>query len=324
MRALERAQRSLAGGITALRDCGGKNYLEFPVRDACNGGTVLGPTVRASGKVICMTGGHGNRTGRIADGVDDVVKAVREQIHAGADLIKIMATGGVMTPGVNPEDAHYTFAEMSAGVGEARRFRKRSASHAQGAEGILNATRAGISSIEHGIFLTDECIEEMLLRGTYLVPTLAAVNNIVNSQNMGIPAYAMEKAMRVADIHTASIKAFYAAGGKIAMGTDAGTPFNRHGENAAELRYMVGIGISNVDALKFSTVNGADLMGVADEGRIAEGHAADLLVVNGDPTKNIEAVADRKNHRLVLKRGRAVSQVPLPLAPAIPVAAAAF
>jgi imidazolonepropionase-like amidohydrolase len=324
MRALERAQRSLAGGITALRDCGGKNYLEFPVRDACNGGSVLGPTIRASGKVICMTGGHGNRSGRIADGVDDVVKAVREQIHAGADLIKLMATGGVMTPGVNPEDAHYTFEEMAAGVGEARRFRKRSASHAQGSEGILNATRAGISSIEHGIFLIDECIEEMKLAGTYLVPTLAAVANIIAGKDKGIPAYAVEKSLRVAERHTASIKAFYAAGGRIAMGTDAGTPFNLHGENALELRYMAGIGIANADAIKFATVHGADLMGVADEGRIAEGHAADLLVVDGDPLQDIEAVADKKNHRLVLKRGRSVKHQPMPLAQAIPIAAAAF
>ncbi|MEE1555244.1 MAG: amidohydrolase family protein, partial [Alphaproteobacteria bacterium] len=104
MKALERAQTSLAGGITALRDCGGKEFLEFAVRDAVNSGQQMGPTIRASGQVICMTGGHGNRTGRIADGIDEVVRAVREQIHAGSDLIKIMATGGVMTPGVNPED----------------------------------------------------------------------------------------------------------------------------------------------------------------------------------------------------------------------------
>ncbi len=324
MRALERAQKTLAGGTTAIRDCGGKNYLEFPVRDACNAGSVLGPTILCSGRVICMTGGHGNRTGRIADGVDEVVKAVREQIHAGCDLIKIMATGGVMTPGVNPEDAHYTFEEMKAGVGEARRFHKRSASHAQGSEGILNATRAGISSIEHGIFLTDECIEEMKLRGTYLVPTLSAVDNIIAGKDKGIPAYAVEKSIRVSERHAASIKAFYDAGGKIAMGTDAGTPFNLHGNNAMELKYMVAIGISNIDALRFSTVNGADLMGMDDEGRIAAGYAADMLVVNGDPTRNIDAVANKKNHRMVVKRGRSVKDMPMPLAQAIPLAAAAF
>ena len=105
---LRRAQQTLAGGITAVPDCGGKDYLKFAVRDACNGGQQLGPTILAAGRMICMTGGHGNRSGRIADGADEVVKAVREQIHAGSDFIKIMATGSVMTPGVNPMDAHYS------------------------------------------------------------------------------------------------------------------------------------------------------------------------------------------------------------------------
>ena len=158
MKALDRAQASLAGGITALRDCGGKEFLEFAVRDACNDGRQMGPSIRASGRVICMTGGHGNRAGRVADGIDDVIKAVREQIHAGSDLVKIMATGGVMTPGVDPEDAHYSAEEMAAGISEAERFRRRTASHAQGSEGILNAVRGGISSIEHGIFMTDDLI----------------------------------------------------------------------------------------------------------------------------------------------------------------------
>ena len=179
MKALARAQAMLAGGITGIRDCGGRDYLEFAVRDACNKGTFPGPTIRASGRMICMTGGRGNRVARIADGVDEVVKAVREQIHAGCDLIKIMATGGVMTPGVNPEDAHYTADEMAAGIGEGHRFHRKSSSHAQGAEGILNAVRGGVDSIEHGIFMDDRCLAEMIERGTFLVPTLAAVRNII-------------------------------------------------------------------------------------------------------------------------------------------------
>ena len=129
--------------------------------------------------MICMTGGHGNRMGRVADGVDEVVKAVREQVHAGSDLVKIMATGGVMTPGVDPEDAHYSAEEMAAGIAEAKRFHRRTASHAQGAEGILNAARGGVTSIEHGIFMNDECCREMLDRGTFLVPTLAALRRAI-------------------------------------------------------------------------------------------------------------------------------------------------
>jgi imidazolonepropionase-like amidohydrolase len=303
MKALENAQATLAGGITAIRDCGGKDYLEFAVRDAVNAGRHLGPTIRAVGRMICMTGGHGNRIGRVADGIDDVIKAVREQVHAGADQIKIMATGGVMTPGVNPEDAHYTAEEIGAGIAEGKRFNKKSASHAQGSEGILNAVRGGISSIEHGIFMTDECIEEMLEAGTYLVPTLAAVGNIMGHADQGVPDYVIEKASRVLDIHKESVRRFYQAGGLIAMGTDAGTPFNLHGANALELGYMVDIGISPNDAMVISTRNAADLLSLKDQGVIAAGMKADLLVVDGNPAERIEQVAEAANHRLVMKAG---------------------
>jgi imidazolonepropionase-like amidohydrolase len=303
MAAFKHAQQALMSGITAVRDCGGKDYLELAVRDACNSGAQIGPSILCSGRVICMTGGHGNRNGRIADGTDEVIKAVREQIHAGADLIKLMATGGVMTPGVSPEDAHFSAEEMAAGVAEGKRFHKRSASHAQGGLGILNAVRAGVASIEHGIFMTDECLREMLEAGTYLVPTLAAVRNIVANKENGIPPHVVEKAMRVQERHIQSIKMFYDAGGKIAMGTDAGTPFNRHGENALELRYMVEIGIAPMDAIVFSTRNGIDLMGLENRGTVAEGMHADLLIVDGDPLADIERVADRANHRMVIKNG---------------------
>ncbi len=303
MRILDHAQMSLSGGITAVRDCGGRDYLEFAVRDACNAGRQRGPTIRASGRIICMTGGHGNKNGRVADGVDEVVKAVREQIHAGSDLIKIMATGGVMTPGVNPEDAHYSPEELTAGVHEGHRFHRTCASHAQGGEGILNAVRAGVDSIEHGIFMDDRCISEMNERGTYLVPTLAAVRNILAHKEKGVPDYVIEKSERVIDRHRQSIKAYYDAGGKIAMGTDAGTPFNYHGENAMELAYMVDIGITAADALIISTRNGADLMQLSDRGTIADGKAADLLIVDGDPIEDISMVAEKKNHRMVVKNG---------------------
>ena len=310
LRALKNAQNSLAGGITGLRDCGGKDFLEFAVRDACNSGVQLGPTIMASGKVICMTGGHGNQNGRVADGVDEVIKAVREQIHAGSDLIKIMATGGVMTRGVNPEDAHYSAEEMAAGIHEGHRFHRTCASHAQGAEGILNAVRGGVDSIEHGIFMDQECIDEMLAHGTFLVPTLAAVKNIVAFKDQGVPDYVVEKAVRVEEIHRQAIQAFYRAGGKIAMGTDAGTPFNHHGENALELAYMVDIGISAVDALTISTGNAADLMAKPELGQIAAGKTADLLIVDGDPSADIACVAQRANHRLVVKNGLPVPALP--------------
>ena len=308
VRALENAGSTLRGGTTSVRDCGGREYQEFAVRDACNEGRFPGPTIRAAGKMICMTGGHGNRMGRVADGVDEVVKAVREQIHAGSDLVKIMATGGVMTPGVNPEDAHYSADEMAAGIAEAIRFHRTTASHAQGAEGILNATRGGVTSIEHGIFINEECCEEMVGRGTFLVPTLAALRNILDHAEDGIPDYVVEKARRCAEAHERSVRMFHEAGGRIALGTDAGTPFNLHGHNSDELRFMVEVGLSNLDALRAGTRNAADLMRLDDRGRIAEGAAADLLVVDGDPSQDIAAAADRERHREVVKDGAAVDR----------------
>ena len=305
VRALSNAQDSVRGGITAVRDCGGVNYLEFSVRDACNAGKFMGPTIRAAGRMICMTGGHGNRFGRVADGVDEVIKAVREQVHKGSDLIKIMATGGVMTPGVNPEDAHYSAEEMAAGISEGHRFHKTCASHAQGTEGILNAVRGGIDSIEHGIFMDESCVREMVEAGTYLVPTVAALANIQSGADK-VPAYVIEKTMRVAEAHERSIKLFYAAGGKIAMGTDAGTPFNLHGNNAQELRYMVQYGISPMDAIVFSTSNAADLMQLEDQGRVKDGARANLLAVSGNPLENIECVSERANHKFVMCGGTVV------------------
>jgi imidazolonepropionase-like amidohydrolase len=303
LRALENAQRTLAGGITAVRDCGGQNYLEFAVRDACNAGRQRGPTIRAAGRMICMTGGHGNRFGRIADGVDEVIKAVREQVHAGSDLIKIMATGGVMTPGVNPEDAHYSAEEMAAGIAEGHRFHKSCASHAQGTEGILNAVRGGIDSIEHGFFMSEHCVEEMVQRGTFLVPTLAALGNILGPSKQQVPDYVVEKAERTTEAHRRSVMLFHSAGGRIAMGTDAGTPFNHHGGNAEELRYMVETGLTPMQAIVAATGNAADLMRLPDRGRVREGAVADLLLVNGDPGQDIGAVAHTSQHHCVIQGG---------------------
>ena len=303
VRALEHAADTLRGGTTSVRDCGGREYQEFAVRNACNEGRFPGPTIRAAGKMICMTGGHGNRVGRVADGPDEVVKAVREQIHAGCDFVKIMATGGVMTPGVNPEDAHYSSEEMAVGIAEAKRFHRPTASHAQGTEGILNATRGGVTSIEHGIFMNEECCREMVERGTFLVPTLAALRHILDNAEAGIPDYVVEKALRCAAAHEQSVRMFRDAGGRIALGTDAGTPFNLHGHNAEELRLMVGVGLTNLEALRAGTSNAADLMGLDDRGRIVEGAAADLLLVDGDPSRDIAAAAECRRHRRVVKDG---------------------
>ena len=167
--------------------------------------------------------------------------------------------------------------------------------------------RGGVDSIEHGIFMTDECVREMVERGTWLVPTLAALVNILDGAKKpgaGIPAYVTEKAERIAGRHVNSVKIFYAAGGRIAMGTDAGTPFNRHGDNARELEFMADIGVGARDAIFFATASAADLMRLSDHGRLKEGHQADLLLVDGDPLSDVRRVSRKEHHGLVVKRGQ--------------------
>ncbi len=303
LNALANAQAALRGGVTAVRDCGGRDYLEFAVRDAVRLGQFLGPAIHAAGRMICMTGGHGQRIARVADGPHEVVKAVREQLWFGADLIKLVASGGILSLGVNPEDAHYTAEELAAGITEAHRRRAPCAAHAQARDAILDAVRGGIDSIEHGFFLDDVCIEEMLARGTFLVPTLAAVVRIADNAGRGIPQPIVDKAVRALERHRQSLRLFYQAGGKLAMGTDAGTPFNPHGDNARELALMVEAGISPTDALIAATRNGAALGRFDDRGEIAAGRVADLLLVSGDPVHDIAAVADRANHRAVWRGG---------------------
>lgn len=318
MRSLELAQATLRGGFTAVRDLGGREYLEIAVRDSCNAGYQLGPTIHCAGKVICMTGGHGWFMGREADGPLDVAKAVRENIKAGADHIKFIATGGVATPNVDPMLAQLTLEELTAGVAEARRFGRKSTAHAQGAPGIRNAIDAGVGSIEHGFQLTDDLIQDMKTRGVYLVATLAALDRTLSKPDV-IPAYMREKGQRFHLMHLDSVLRFYKAGGLLAMGTDAGTPFNFHGENSQELKLMVDLGIAPLDALRSATGNAADLIGFTDRGRIAEGAWADLLLVQGNPAETIGAASDRANHRLVLKDGIDVhATLGPPLPPAAP------
>jgi imidazolonepropionase-like amidohydrolase len=312
LRALENARACLRGGITALRDCGGVDHVELAVRDACNTGRILGPTIRVAGRCICMTGGTNFSVARVADGPDEIVAAVREQVDAGCDCIKLMATGGVLSAGTDVDDAQYTQSELEAGVAEARRFGKPVASHAIGATGILNAARAGVDSIEHGVFLTDESIREMLARGVTLVPTLAAITHIVANLDKGFSAEVAAKANKVALSARRSVKSYYEAGGRIAMGADTGTPFNPHGSNARELQYMVEAGMSAIDALKAATANAADLLRLPTRGRLKQGFMADLLLVEGDPTQDISRAGDRSHHRAVFKGGLAV-QEPVPL-----------
>jgi len=283
----------LRGGVTYFRDMGAPNYVDVDLRNARNNGIVQGPEFQCAGKVITMTGGHAWKMGRECDGCNEVRKATREQLRAGADLVKIIATGGVITQGVEPGAPQLNYDEICVAVEEAHKAGKKTATHAQGSTGILNAVRAGIDSVEHGIYLTDEIIELMLKKGTYLVPTLMAPYAIgKEGVAAGIPPSIVAKSNSVIDDHLASLKRAYEAGVKIAMGADSGTPFNHHGESYYELKLMIDNGMTPMDAIICATKNAADLMGIVDRyGTLEKGKAADFLILGNDPLADITALS---------------------------------
>ncbi len=307
LRAANNARLTLAGGVTTARDVGGKGMADLSLKKAIGEGIAVGPRLLVSGRCLCMTGGHGHNSGREVDGPDEARKGAREQIKAGVDVIKVMATGGVLTPGVEPGSPQMTREEMQAAIEEAHKAGRRTASHAQGNTGIKNAILAGVDSVDHGCFLDDEAINMMLERGTYLVPTLSAPYNILkHGLAAGIPEYAIRKTNLVNDSHTASFQKAYKAGVKIAMGTDAATPFNRHGENAYELVLMVKAGMDPMDAVVSATKTASELLGVEQlTGTLAPGKAADILIIKGNPLEDINAVMQPW---MVLKEGKVVRQ----------------
>jgi imidazolonepropionase-like amidohydrolase len=302
LKILENAQAALRGGVTTVRDLGGKDFLEMGVKKAIVEGRQLGPRIQVAGKVICITGGHGSWLGIEADGVSAVRKAVRTNVKAGADWIKFAVTGGVITPGVDPLATHFTQEELFAGIETARMLGRRTACHAQGAHGIGRAVEGGIDSVEHGFEITDEVAELMIDRGVYLVATLAAPRCIIHS-DLALPAHVTEKVGRFAEMHRESFRRFVRAGGKIAMGTDAGTPGNFHGDNCQELQLMVENGCTTVQVLNAATGAAAELLGIGDTGRVRAGYCADLLLVDGDAREDISKVADRSKHKFVVRAG---------------------
>ena len=302
LKALRRAQETVEAGVTTVRDLGGREYVELAVRRAIAEGLFPGPRILGAGRPVCMTGGHGNFIGREADGPDDVRKAVREQLKAGADVIKLIATGGVMTSGVEPGSPQLTLEEMRAAVEEATKAGRRTAAHAQGSTGIADAVEAGVTTIEHGIFLTDEIIAAMKRKGVFLVPTLAAPAAIsAGGLAAGIPDYMVRKSDAVVAAHVASFRRAHHAGARIAAGADSGTPLNFHGSLLPELELMVKYGMTPLEVVHSATSVAADALGLAGEtGRVAEGYAADLLAVAGQPAERIGALGEV---RLVLARG---------------------
>jgi imidazolonepropionase-like amidohydrolase len=303
IKALLRARETARAGVTTVRDLGGRDYVEIAVRRAIQEELIDGPRIVAAGRPVCMTGGHGHWLGREADGPDDARKAVREQLKAGADVIKIIATGGVMTPGVEPGSPQLTLDEMRAAIEEARKAGRRTAAHAMAATGISDAIDAGITSIEHGVFLTEEIVAHMRRDGTFLVPTLNAPAAIATGGlAAGIPEYMVRKSEQVVPAHVASFQLAHRAGVRIAAGADSGTPLNFHGSLLPELTLMVKYGMTPLEVIRSATVTAADCLGLGEvTGRVAPGYAADLIAVAGDPAERVEALADL---RLVMVNGR--------------------
>ncbi len=295
------ARRSLEAGVTTVRDLGGVDANAIAVADAIARGDHTGPTIVAAGRALCMTGGHGYFVGRETDGPWDARKAVREQRKAGATCIKLIATGGVLTKGAVPGQDQLSEEEMRAAIHEAHTHGMRVAAHAIGTNGIKNALRAGVTSVEHGHLLDDEAIELFKARGAYLVPTLAAVWRIYENIAGGAqPDYVVRKATEIYRQAGDNIRRAYDAGVTIAGGSDAGTPYNKHEDYAYEVELMSTVlGMTPQRALSAATSTAAQLLGV-DAGVLAAGRPADVLVLDGDAGADVRAL---RAPRVVIKSG---------------------
>ncbi len=301
LRAVANARKSIKAGVTTIRDVGSSHRIAPDVRDAIEEGLICGPRMRVAGAVLCMTGGHGWPIGRAIDSPWAARKAVREQMLAGADCIKLIATGGVLTKGAVPGNAQLTPDELSGAIEEAHRHGLRVAAHAIGTQGIKNALHAGIDSIEHGTLLDNEAIELFKDRGTYLVPTLSAPTCILAHLEDGQqPKYVIDKARGLSEAMLANIRRAFEQGVKIAGGSDAGTPYNYHENYAEEVELMWSlIGMTPQQALHAATAVAAELIGL-HKGVLALGEPADLLVLRGDAGQDVRALRDPQ---LVFKNG---------------------
>jgi imidazolonepropionase-like amidohydrolase len=290
-RASAHLRGAVRAGVTTVRDLGAPSTLAMDAHDAVAEGVLEGPRVVPAGANITMTGGHGHHIGGCeADGPAEVRKAARRQLKRGAAVLKCMATGGVLTEGAQTGAPELTEAEIRAivEVGEAAGVPV--AAHAHGKAGIENAVRAGVDSIEHGTFMDRGTAELMADRGVYWVPTTKALVGIVEGGiEGGIPEWAVAKSEDAAAAHRESFELALDEGVPVAMGTDAGTPFNFHADAAEELELMVERGLSSEQALKAATTAGAELLGLDDVGRVSEGARADLVVLDSNPLEDVTA-----------------------------------
>jgi imidazolonepropionase-like amidohydrolase len=302
LRAARNLGVALSSGVTTVRDCGAADDVAIELARAVADGLIAGPRILAAGRVITMTGGHGHFIGREADGPDAVRQATRAELKAGADFIKAMATGGVLTPGVEPDHSGLAEDELLWVARTAHSAGRRTACHAIGGQGIKNALRAGIDSIEHGFHLDDEALELAVGAGAFLVPTLVAIESITaNAGRPDLPDWVVRKAEAESGAHRAAFGAALAAGVNIAAGTDAGTPFNPHGDLARELGLMVDYGMTPMQAIVAATASAARNLDIHREvGTIKPGMQADLILVVGDPAADISRLG---RVALVMKRG---------------------
>ena len=295
------AREALQAGITTLRDLGTKYATAISVRDAIERGWTDGPRVLAAGRVVCMTGGHCWFIAREADGPHETRKAVRENLKLGADCIKVIATGGVLSPGVEVGSSQLDVDEMETAVREAHKAGRRVAAHAIGAQGIHNALHAGVDTLEHGCYLDDKAV--VLLRTTKAtyVPTLAAPHNL-HAHLSELPDYAARKTREVYEAHRESFRRAMKANVPIGAGADSGTPFNFHSGFATELECMVALGMPAEQALAAAGRTAAAALGLATQiGTLETGKSADVLLIDGDPRKDIKSL---REVRAVIARGK--------------------
>lgn len=316
LKILNNARKNLAAGITTVRDLGGWNELEFAVRRALQRGEFSGARLMLAGRFICITeSGADYYEGmyRIADGAEEVRKAVREQIRHGADLVKLGVTGAVLVKDGVPGATHFNADEIRVAVDEAAKFGKHVAAHAHGIDGIRKAVLAGVHSIEHGTFLHKDpkVIEEMAKRGTFLIPTLKAGLDVINGDHSKVPQWIVDKMIETQEAAKKSLGLAYKAGVSIAMGSDAATPLNYHGENGLEIHYMEQAGMKPMDALVSATLGAAKALGwEARLGSVEEGKAADLLIMDENPLDDLKKLADKKLIRAVFQDGKLAAQQP--------------